>query len=571
MVDISGDAKWSPVRVLEDNELARGGINGNMNEQAKALVERTEFLNQEKVNKVDIVKGQYSFATLAKFEAKKATIPTDSTVIIDEAGANQGTNTWDGSILKKSSYDPVNQSKILLEQQISKTNESISTKLKINLDFHKDDGFSDNFLILDKNLNIVFSPDLNNKQLKQKALFKYDFFSDADIKQEVVFLTRDYYVISNEIEQQEIEKILSERDFFTNVSSPSVMFLSKDGYILSSNTNDLKIAKNETTATQLYLNDCYVRSLPEFPIFYYRDNLYFANSSQLHAAYDDLLNAHPNHVSMKVLGKDAWNNEIREYTISPPKIANFNIPSAEQKIPKILMVAGIHGSEGTGIIGNYSFIYNLLNNWKKLEYYDSFRMNYQFVVIPVANPSGFNANPRTRGNANHVDLNRNFNADWSLDGSSDPTNDFYYGTSAASELETQILQTWSNTHKDAVCAIDHHHGGEAYYFWYGSETEKGRKICFEALSRTSSYLQKHMLDSDASQVIDNLGRVSINGAGTWMRYIQNLGTLGILTESRFPQSNTVIGIDWLKTRKLSERSLIEICNIIHENKQQVQL
>lgn len=478
---------------------------------------------------------------------------------------------WNGSAWLDEGTSALDQAKNYANQQIAQTNFDVSNKLKINLDFHKDDGFLDNFLILDKNLNIVFSPELNNKQLRQKAMFKYDFYTYTDLKKEIIFLTKDNFMISDSSKQQEIEKILSGRDFFTNISLASILFISNDGYILSSSGSDVKIAKNETTAKELYLDKNYVRSLRDLPAFYYKDNLYFANSIQLHAAYDELLNLHPNHVSMKILGKDAWDNEIREYTISPPKIANWGIPSIEQKVPKILMVAGVHGAEGTGIIGNYSFIYNLLNNWKKFEYYDLFRMNYQFVVIPVACPSGFNANPRTRGNANHVDLNRNFDADWSLDGSSDPTNEFYYGPSVASELETQILQTWSNTHKDAICAIDHHHGAEAYYFWYGSESEKGRKICFEVLAKTSSYLQKHMLDSESTQVIDNLGRVGINGAGTWMRYIQNLGTLGILTESRFPQASTVIGVDWLKTRKLSERSLIEICNIIHENKQQIQL
>lgn len=43
---------WSPVRILEQTELARGGLNGNMNEQAKALAERTELLKDEKADKV---------------------------------------------------------------------------------------------------------------------------------------------------------------------------------------------------------------------------------------------------------------------------------------------------------------------------------------------------------------------------------------------------------------------------------------------------------------------------------------------------------------------------------------
>lgn len=115
MAEIIGQSQWSPVRLLEENESARGGEDGNMNEQAKALVNRTEYLNQEKANKDDIVQGQFSFATLAEFEAKKALIPINSTVVIDEAGPNQGTNTWNGSTLKKSVYDPYVQSKAYVD------------------------------------------------------------------------------------------------------------------------------------------------------------------------------------------------------------------------------------------------------------------------------------------------------------------------------------------------------------------------------------------------------------------------------------------------------------------------
>ena len=47
MPNIEGQKRWSTVRLLETHELARGGVNGNLNEQAKALADRTEFLNQE--------------------------------------------------------------------------------------------------------------------------------------------------------------------------------------------------------------------------------------------------------------------------------------------------------------------------------------------------------------------------------------------------------------------------------------------------------------------------------------------------------------------------------------------
>ena len=51
MPNIQGQKKWSSVRLLETHELARGGVNGNLNEQAQALADRTEFLNQEKADK----------------------------------------------------------------------------------------------------------------------------------------------------------------------------------------------------------------------------------------------------------------------------------------------------------------------------------------------------------------------------------------------------------------------------------------------------------------------------------------------------------------------------------------
>ena len=46
MVNIVTTPEWKSVRILEQEELALGGENGNMNEQAVALVARSEFLKQ---------------------------------------------------------------------------------------------------------------------------------------------------------------------------------------------------------------------------------------------------------------------------------------------------------------------------------------------------------------------------------------------------------------------------------------------------------------------------------------------------------------------------------------------
>ena len=46
MTDILPPAGWPNIRQLETNELATGGANGNMNEQAKSLAARSELLKQ---------------------------------------------------------------------------------------------------------------------------------------------------------------------------------------------------------------------------------------------------------------------------------------------------------------------------------------------------------------------------------------------------------------------------------------------------------------------------------------------------------------------------------------------
>lgn len=116
MANINGRKLWSQIRLLETHELARGGVNGNLNEQAQALADRTEFLNQEKASKLEIIQGVFEFGTYAEFNTIKSTLPLNCTVIINEIPTGtqtwgQGTNRWNGTTLTKSVYDPVELAK----------------------------------------------------------------------------------------------------------------------------------------------------------------------------------------------------------------------------------------------------------------------------------------------------------------------------------------------------------------------------------------------------------------------------------------------------------------------------
>lgn len=112
--------------------------------------------------------------------------------------------------------------------------------------------------------------------------------------------------------------------------------------------------------------------------------------------------------------------------------------AAPQRMPRILVVGGIHGDELTSAA--------LVFRWLPWLREDQ-AMRYHWRIIPLANPDGLLANPPTRFNANGVDLNRNFSTpDWARDAhaywrgktGSDPRR--YPGRQPASEVETRWLE-----------------------------------------------------------------------------------------------------------------------------------
>lgn len=136
MANLEAQPKWSSVRLLEAHELARGGLNGNMNEQAKALAERTEFLNQEKASKSEIVQGVFEFGTYAEFDAAKSMLPANCTVVIGEENTTGtgswgiGNNRWNGSSLVKSEHDPLYQATEYTDEKVNETKDTLLSNVK---------------------------------------------------------------------------------------------------------------------------------------------------------------------------------------------------------------------------------------------------------------------------------------------------------------------------------------------------------------------------------------------------------------------------------------------------------
>ncbi|XP_061717549.1 carboxypeptidase B-like [Cydia pomonella] len=91
--------------------------------------------------------------------------------------------------------------------------------------------------------------------------------------------------------------------------------------------------------------------------------------------------------------------------------------------------------------------------------------NFDWIVVPVVNPDGYEythtdlrlweKNLSTKSNLGFicpgVNINRNFNIDWSrADSSSSACSHLYAGTEANSEIETQLIQSIIDTYRDRI-------------------------------------------------------------------------------------------------------------------------
>lgn len=113
MVNIVTTPEWKSVRILEQEELALGGENGNMNEQAIALVARSDFLKQ---------RAAYQYNTLTEANADIANIAVNQNVNVVDSGSYYKT-TARATNLTKSPYDPLTQAKIYTDSsQVSTQN-----------------------------------------------------------------------------------------------------------------------------------------------------------------------------------------------------------------------------------------------------------------------------------------------------------------------------------------------------------------------------------------------------------------------------------------------------------------
>ena len=194
----------------------------------------------------------------------------------------------------------------------------------------------------------------------------------------------------------------------------------------------------------------------------------------LHGMYDESVSAYPDYVTKTVLGHEPTGLPIHQYDFKPPEPKYAAGVTGEYK--KIIVVSSIHGMEKHAAVGTAKFFKALCADWRNDSVLEMLRWNIHFIVIPALNPWGYNANERK--NSNGVDLNRNFPTGWRS--GNDPTARDYPGPSAASEIETQIMQRVIADNKDALFMFDHHNSGGwdviRYLVWSASNDSRIREM-----------------------------------------------------------------------------------------------
>ena len=242
---------------------------------------------------------------------------------------------------------------------------------------------------------------------------------------------------------------------------------------------DLK-ASNNVTSSEKFIADKvsgnYVAEVPEFNV--YNRNI----ETHLYPIYDSLVSEFPEYVSRTLLENDESGLPIYRYDFKPTQLVSDSEPI------KIIATC-MHGHEVHATYGLAFFFDDLARNWKTKDVLRMLRWNVHFIVVPNANPYGFNNGQRT--NYNGVDLARNFSANWSS-----AYTDINYdnpGTSPLSEVGTQVIDQLLKDNLDATFVLDNHN--------FGGDPSTGGQLLYISTSNQTSQII-------GEQHVRNIGTIS---------------------------------------------------------------
>ena len=259
--------------------------------------------------------------------------------------------------------------------------------------------------------------------------------------------------------------------------------------------------------------------------------------------YDDLLAAYPDNVTKTQIGTSQdgaykiWAYAIESHDYN----ATRKPPLTPYRHETVLWVSNIHGSEHHALTETYWMAKELLEHHDSNEALAAIWFNCRLVVVPALNPYGVDLQGASgRGNARGVDLNRNFDANWTA-GEAD--NGLTFGAEPFSEAETQALRHLVlDLYPDALFVINRHDAGylsdAPHGVPYTSDVMIRDKIVLRDLTRrvNSAFRRKYgdwLAKFDQEARFKNMLRTWENSAnmGTMDKWLNMIGVHACLLES----------------------------------------
>lgn len=153
---------------------------------------------------------------------------------------------------------------------------------------------------------------------------------------------------------------------------------------------------------------------------------FYHSPDEINTFLEKTQDAYPKITRVEIIGKSVSGRDIKAIIISGD-------PYAPESKPRIRLTGGIHGSEIISSEIMIYFIRYLVENYATDSDIKSLVDSRYIAIIPVLNPDGLAV--AGRRNDNGVDLNRNFDANW--------TGGSGHGSGSFSEPESQALRDFS--------------------------------------------------------------------------------------------------------------------------------
>ncbi len=194
------------------------------------------------------------------------------------------------------------------------------------------------------------------------------------------------------------------------------------------------------------------------------DDSQFHNYSELTAALQQLAQDNPGLVHLSSISKTNENRDLWVIRITK------DLAIAEQK-PAVIYMGGHHAREHVSVEIPYLWAKYLVDEYHNGNQRVISLINSRDIhIIPAVNPDGlefdvsgakyklWRKNRRANADGTYgVDLNRNYGYQWGTGGSSSKTtSDTYMGPSPFSELETQAIKNYIETHTNITILLSVH-------------------------------------------------------------------------------------------------------------------